>query len=216
MTQINMRGLKRILQSFFSFISVSWSLLMVMHIVAANKEDLMNRLGRFVACSVFVALPVFALAQGNSGQMPGAGMMNQEQVQQMNENMARMQALRQEMQNANSPAERQRLREQHMEYMQEHMQMMRGGMMGPGMMGQGMMGNGQGMMGSGQGMRNNQGMMNNQGQGRNQSGNAQGNPSGGPGMDNEQRLEMMEKRMNQMQLMMEQMLENQAQSQRGQ
>ena len=37
---------------------------MVMHIVAANKEDLMNRLSRFVACSVFVALPAFAFAQG--------------------------------------------------------------------------------------------------------------------------------------------------------
>ena len=80
----------------------------------------MNRLSRFVACSVFVVLPAFALAQGNSGQMPRGGMMNQEQVQQMNENMARMQAMMQEMRNANSNAERQRLREQHMEYMQEH------------------------------------------------------------------------------------------------
>lgn len=162
----------------------------------------MNRLGRFVACSVFVALPAFAFAQGNSGQMPRGGMMNQEQVQQMNENMARMQAMMQEMRNANSNAERQRLREQHMESMQEHMQMMRGGMMGPGMMGQGMMGN-------------DQGMMNNQGQGKKQSGDAQGNRSGGPGMDNEQRLEMMENRMNQMQLMMEQMLEHQWQLNRN-
>jgi len=183
-----------------------------MHIDAAFKEDLMNRLSRLVACSVMVVLPAFASAQGNSGQMHGGGMMNQEQMQQMNENMARMQALGQEMRNANSPAERQRLRQQHMESMQEQMQMMHGGMMGSGMMGQGMMGNGQGMMGNNQGMMNSQG----QGQGKKQPGNAQGNRSGGPGMDNEQRLEMMEKRMNQMQLMMEQMLENQAQSQRGQ
>ena len=109
-----------------------------MHKVAAYKEDFMNRLTRFVACSVLVALPAFAFAQGNPGQMPRSGMMTEEQVQQMNENMARMQAMMQEMRNANSNAERQRLREQHMEYMQEHMQMMRGGMMGPGMMGQGL------------------------------------------------------------------------------
>ena len=67
----------------------------------------MNRLTRFVACSVLVALPAFAFAQGNPGQMPRSGMMTEEQVQQMNENMARMQAMMQEMRNANSNAERQ-------------------------------------------------------------------------------------------------------------
>lgn len=163
----------------------------------------MNRFSRFIACSVLVAAPVLAFAQGNSDQMPRDGMMNQEQMQQMNENMAQMQAMRQEMLNASSDAERQRIREKHMEYMQNHMEMMRGGMMGPGMMGQG------------QGMMNNQGMMNHQGQGKKQSGNAQGNRSGGAGMDNEQRLEMMENRMNQMQLMMEQMLEHQRQLNRN-
>ncbi|WP_349517607.1 hypothetical protein [Marinobacter sp. NFXS11] len=170
----------------------------------------MNRLSRLVAYSIIVAFPVFAFAQSNSGQMPRGGMMSQEQIQQMNENMARMQEMMQEMRGTNSNAERQRLQEQHMEYMQEQMQMMRGGMMGSGMMGnsQGMM-NGQGMMG------NNQGMMNNQGQGNKQPGNALGNRSGGPGMDNEQRLEMMENRMNQMQLMMEQMLEHQRQMHRN-
>ena len=82
------------------------------------------------------------------------------------------------------------------------MGMMRGGMMGQGM-----------MMGDDHGMKNGQGMMNNQG--KKQPGNAQGNRSGGPGMDNEQRLQMMENRMNQMQMMMEQMLEHQRQLNRN-
>ena len=156
----------------------------------------MNRFTRLVACSVLMAAPVLVFAQGSSGQMPRGAMMNQEQMQQMNENMAQMQAMRQEMRNAESDAERQRIREKHMEYMQNHMGMMRGGMMGPGMMGQGMMGGGQGMMNN---------------QGKKQSGNGQDKRAGGPGMDDEQRMEMMENRMNQMQLMMEQMLEHQSQ-----
>jgi len=45
---------------------------------------------------------------------------------------------------------------------------------------------------------------------------AQGNRSNGAGMDYDQRMEMMEQRMNQMQLMMEQMLEHRARGQRGQ
>lgn len=151
----------------------------------------MNRFTRLIVCSVLVAAPVLAFAQGGSGQMPRGAMMNQEQMQQMNENMTQMQAMRQEMRNAESDAERQRIREKHMEYMQNHMGMMRGGMMGPGMMGGG------------------QGMMNNQG--KKQSGNGQDKRAGSPDMDDEQRMEMMENRMNQMQLMMEQMLEHQSQ-----
>ena len=105
----------------------------------------------------------------------------------------------QEMRNAKSDAERQRIREQHMESMQQHMQLMRGGA-GPGMMGQR-----QGPSDGGQGMGN---------QPKGQAG-GMGPRSGGAGMDPEQRLEMMEQRMEHMQLMMEQMLEHQAQSQRG-
>ncbi|MFL1467735.1 hypothetical protein [Marinobacter sp. HN1S83] len=160
----------------------------------------MNRINRLIACSFLVAAPVFVLAQGNAGQMSQGGMMNQEHMQQMHENMSRMQGMMQQMPNAGSQEERQRLMQEHMESMQEHMGMMRGGMMGPGMMDQGMMGNGQGMM-------------NNQGQ--KQPGNAQGNRAGGPGMDNEQRMNMMENRMDQMQLMMEQMLEHQRQLNRN-
>ena len=158
----------------------------------------MNRFTRLIACSVLVCAPVLVLAQGNAQDMRRGGMMDQEQMQKMQENMSRMQGMMQEMRNAESDAERQKIREKHMEFMQNHMDMMRGGMMGEGMKGRGMMGNGKGMM-------NNQGTK--------QSGDAPGNRSGGAGMDYEQRLEMMEQRMNQMQLMMEQMLEHQARSQ---
>lgn len=160
----------------------------------------MNRLSRLIACSIIAALPAFALAQGSPGQMGGGGMMNPEQMQQMNENMSRMQGMMQEMRNAESDAERERIRMQHMESMQKHMDMMGGGMMG-----QGMMGHGQGMMGQNQGMMNNQSKKQT---GANQEGRA------GAGMSNDQRLEMMENRMNQMQLMMEQMLQHQGQQSR--
>lgn len=165
----------------------------------------MNRFTRLIACSVLVAAPALVLAQGNDGQMPRGGMMNEEQMQQMYENMSQMQGMMQQMPNAGSQEERQRLMQQHMESMQEHMGMMRGGMMGNGMMGQGMPG--QGMMGGDQGMMNNQGQK--------QSGNAQRNHSGGAGMGYEQRMNMMENRMDQMQLMMEQMLEHQRQLNRN-
>lgn len=155
----------------------------------------MNRLSRLIACSVIAALPAFALAHGSPGQMGGGGMMNPEQMQQMNENMSRMQGMMQEMRNAESDAERERIRMQHMESMQKHMDMMGGGMMG----------HGQGMMGQNQGMMNNQSKKQT---GANQEGRA------GAGMSNDQRLEMMENRMNQMQLMMEQMLQHQGQQSR--
>ncbi|GGY60411.1 hypothetical protein [Marinobacter zhanjiangensis] len=164
----------------------------------------MNKFTRLMACSLLVSAPVLGFAQGNSGQMPQGGMMNQEQMQQMHDNMSRMQGMMQQMHDANPGAERERLRDQHMESMQEHMEMMRGGMMGRG---QGMMGDGQGMMGNGQGMMNNQGQK--------QSGNSRGNRAGGADMDYGQRMQMMENRMNQMQLMMEQMLEHMDRNQRG-
>ena len=155
----------------------------------------MNKLNRLIACTVLVAAPVLVFAQGNSNQMSRGGMMNQQQMEQMNQNMAKMQSMMQEMRHAESDAERRRIREKHMESMQNHMGMMRGGMMRDN---QGMMGN------QGQGMRGNQGqgMMGNQ---------SQGNRRDDAGLDNEQRLQMMENRMNQMQLMMEQMLEHQQQ-----
>lgn len=148
----------------------------------------MNRFSRIVICSVIATVPAFANAQGNNGQMPRGGMMNQEQMQQMHDNMSRMQQMMQEMRSADSKEERERLRDQHMEAMQEQMDMMRGGMMGPGMMGQGM-------------MHGQPGQDNREGDSAN--------------MSTEQRLEFMENRMNQMQLMMEQMLQHQRQMNRN-
>ena len=81
----------------------------------------MNRFTRLIACSVLVSTPLFVFAQGNSGQMSRGGMMNQEQMQQMHQNMSKMQEMMQEMRNAKSDAERQRIREKHMESMQQHM-----------------------------------------------------------------------------------------------
>ena len=150
----------------------------------------MKTFTRLMACSVLVSAPLLAFAQGNSGDMNHGGMMNQEQMQQMRENMSQMQEMRRRIHDANPGDERERLREQHMDSMRKHMELMRGG-----------------MMGNGQGMRNNgQGMMNQQGQ--RQSGNPKQNRSGKTDVNYEQRMEMMENRMNQMQLMMEQMLEH--------
>lgn len=157
----------------------------------------MNKFIRLIACTVLVSAPLAGFAQGNSGQMHRGGVMGQEQMQQMNENMSRMQEMMQEMHNTNSSAERDQLREQHMSSMREHMGMMRGGTMQPG----------HGMRGDGSGMMNNQGQR--------QSGDRRETRAAGEGMDNEQRMEMMENRMNQMQLMMEQMLEHMDPGQRS-
>lgn len=164
----------------------------------------MNKVMRVIVCSVVFSAPALVSAQGSGGQMGGGPMMNQEQMQRMHQNMAQMQEMMKDMHSADSRDERAKLRQKHMEAMQQHMQMMRGGMMGPGMMnGSGMMGHGQGMMGNGNHpmMKNNQGNKSAQ---KNGAGRA-----GGADLSTEQRLEMMESRLNQMQLMMEQMLEHQ-------
>lgn len=77
-------------------------------------------------------------AQG--GRMPG---MSQAQMQQMQQGMIKMHDLMHQIQNAKTPAERQRLQQQHMQAMQSHMQMMMQGMGG-------MHGGQGGMMGGGQ------------------------------------------------------------------
>lgn len=149
----------------------------------------MKSFTRVIAISLIMATPV-VWAQGSGNQRgPGGMMMSTEQMQEMQLNMSRMQEMAPKMRGS-SGQNRQKLMQEHMELMQEQMQMMRGGMMGNhGMMnGQGKM-NGQGMMGG----KEVQGSSN------------QGNPAIKP----EDRIEFMEKRMNQMQLMMEQMLEHQ-------
>lgn len=157
----------------------------------------MNRFTRLIACSVLVSTPLLVFAHGDEGAWQGHGpgmMMNQDQ---MNQNWSQMHEMMQGMPGANSPEERQRLLNEHRKAMEEQMELMHQGMMGPGMMGGG------------------QGMMNNQGQAKKQPGNAQGKNSGAAGMDYQQRMDLMENRMNQMQLMMEQMLEHQRQLNRN-
>lgn len=159
---------------------------------------------KFVAVGILAAAPLWVFAHGSEGAYSGHGpgmMMSPEQMEQMHRNWSRMDDMMQQVPEASSPAERQRLMEEHWEAMEQQMDLMHRGMMGPGMMGPGMMGNNRGGMGNGQGMMNNQG----------QSGNAQGNRSGSAGMDYEQRMKMMELRMDQMQIMMEQMFKHQQQ-----
>ena len=137
----------------------------------------MKSFTRVIAISLIMATPV-VWAQG-SGNQQGAGgmMMSTEQMQEMQQNMSRMQEMAPKI-SGSSGQNRQKLMQEHMGLMQEQMQMMRGGMMGR----QGMM-NGQGMQGN----------------------SSQGNPA----IKSEDRVQFMEKRMDQMQLMMEQMLEHQ-------
>jgi hypothetical protein len=143
---------------------------------------------KLVATAVLAALPGFAMAHGDQGPWQGHGpgmMMDQEQMQQMHQNWSRMNQLMQRMPNEASPEERQRLMREHWESMQGQMELMHDGMMGPGMM--------QGR----HGMMNGQHMMNDR----------ESNKGNGPSTD--QKLQMMQERMDQMQLMMEQMLQHQ-------
>lgn len=157
---------------------------------------------KFAACTILAVAPVWAFGHGEQGNWQGHGpgmMMDQEQMEQLQKNWSRMDQFMQRMPGAGSPEERQKLMDNHWQLMEEQMGLMHRGMMGPGMMG------GPGaMMGGNQG----QGMMNNQ----SGQGNRQGNAAG---MPTDQRLQFMEDRMNQMQLMMEQMLQHQRQLNRN-
>ncbi|WP_235937511.1 hypothetical protein [Marinobacter caseinilyticus] len=184
----------------------------------------MNRFGKLVVCSVLATSPALMMAdqkntergeyRDRGGQEYGPGMMmDEEQVERMHQNMSQMQGMMQQMPNAGSRAERQRLLDQHMEAMEEHMELMHRGMMGPGsygygMGGPGMMDNDRGMMGGPPGGKADDKQSRNPGKSRPQ------------GRDEEwgedQRLRMMENRLNAMQLMMEQMLQHQREWQQQQ
>ena len=141
-----------------------------------------------IATAALLGFPAFVLAHGDQGSWQGHGpgmMMDQEQMQQMHQNWSHMNQLMQRIPDEASPQERQRLMREHREAMQEQMDFMHHGMMGPGMMrGQ------QGMMGG-------KHMMNG------------GKPKDGGGLTTDQQIQMMQERMDQMQLMMEQMLQYQ-------
>jgi hypothetical protein len=108
---------------------------------------------------------------------------DEKSMAQMQDHMKKMQDIMARLQKTNDPAERQKLMAEHTKAMYEGMQAMRG--MGGGMM--------QGMMGAG--------MM----------GGAQKDGAGKPGMgrDAPMPLEMMGRRVDMMQMMMEQMMEHQ-------
>ena len=140
------------------------------------------------ATAALLVFPALVLAHGDQGPWQGHGpgmMMDQEQMQQMHQNWSHMNQLMQRIPDEASPQERQQLMREHREAMQEQMNFMHRGMMGPGMMqGQnGMMG-GQHMMNGGQ-------------------------PKNGDGLTTEKQIQMLQERMDQMQLMMEQMLQYQ-------
>jgi hypothetical protein len=158
----------------------------------------MNRIATAAALAVALALTGATLAQDKPAAKPpaaqpgprgpGMGMpMTEQDRTQMQERMRLMQQQMDRLHKTTDPAERQKLLDEHYKLMEAQMATMRG--MGGGMMmgmgGGGMMGpGGQGMMGPG------------------------GAPkSGGPGKPPapDQRMRMMEDRMDMMQMMMEQM-----------
>ena len=91
---------------------------------------------------------------GNQGQMMHGngmmgGMMNQQQMEQVQEHFKVMQELMADAQKEHDPARRMAMMNEHLQQMNQMMGMMGGGMMG-GMMGKGMMG-GSNQSGTGQG-----------------------------------------------------------------
>lgn len=153
----------------------------------------MNNLKKLAVATLLVASPVLAFAHGSEGASQGHGpgmMMDQDQMERMHQNWSRMDDMMEQVPATSSAKERQRLLEQHRETMEEQMELMHRNMMGP------VMGGSSGMMG--------QGMMGGQSGNDARPGNAQG-------MNSEERFRFMEERMDQMQLMMEQMLRHQRQ-----
>lgn len=152
---------------------------------------------RWVVTLFLVLVPVWGFAHGDNGPSSGHGpgmMMSPQQMEQMHRNWSRMDGMMNDIPETQSQDERQRLMREHWQAMQEQMELMHQQMMGPGME----RGVQQGMMGrsGGQGMAN---------------GRADSNPGAGPRDEArfEQRMRLMEDRMNQMQLIMEQMLQHQ-------
>jgi hypothetical protein len=137
-----------------------------------------------IAASIVLAMPVFAEESHHPTAQPGAGQPAQARpdgktVQKMQDNLGRMRTQLERLAKAKTAEERQKLMDEHMQTMQENMKMasgMRAGMMDCPMMEGGMMGKGgMGMMG--------------------------GNSPDAMA----KHMERMEKRMDMMQMMMEQM-----------
>lgn len=145
---------------------------------------------------VLVATAGLALAQGPVS--PPAASRNAPTVEQMNAQMQRMQSLHEQWAAAKTPQERQQLMSAHRQAMQEGM-----AMMAP-MMGSAGMGGRQGMMGAGPGKGGAPGMGGTPGMGGGQGkGGAMAPGGAGPSM------EMMERRLDMMQMMMQMMMDQQ-------
>ncbi|MBI2313920.1 MAG: hypothetical protein HYU77_15590 [Betaproteobacteria bacterium] len=170
------------------------------------------------------AYPALAVEEHHPDQKPGAGAAQaapakpaadpEKAVQKLKDNTKKLQAQLDKIGKAKDARERQKLLGEHMQTMQESMMvagaMGSGGMMGGGMMGGGMMGCPMmsGMMGGGQGGM--MGMMHGGQGGGMMGGGMMGGGAGGPGADAMMgRMQQMEKRVDMMQMMMEQMLKGQ-------
>jgi hypothetical protein len=126
-----------------------------------------------------VSAPIVSAQEKAVPAKPAMSMDMDKQVPQMQENMKKMQQQMEKIQATSDPAERQKLMHEHMQTMQENMKTMHG-MGGPMMMGSGP--HGAMMMG--------------------------GKKGGMTPSDMMKRDEMMEKRMDMMQMMMEQMIQH--------
>jgi hypothetical protein len=100
---------------------------------------------RAIVLSVLLAAPGAAIAVDEhhppeKGATAAATPMKMEQMQDMQAHMLKMHEQMHKIMGAKSPAEREKLMQEHRTMMQEHMKTMRGpgGMMGGGMMGNGM------------------------------------------------------------------------------
>ena len=138
----------------------------------------MNKLAiTVIAASLAFATPAFAEEAHHPEKAQGAAAAPAVPVKKMQDNVKKMHAQLERIGKAKNDAERQKLMAEHMQTMQENM-MAAKGMMGDGMMGCSMMKDGMGMMPPGQ--------------------SADAAPTA-------QRMQQMEKRMDMMQTMMEQM-----------
>jgi len=159
------------------------------------KESFMNKLLITTACALILASwNALAVDEHHPDQAPAAKAPapdTAKTVQKMQDNVKKMQGQIDRIAKTKDAKERQKLLQEHMQTMQENMMASRGmmggmagGMMDCPMMKDGMMGGGMGMMGG---------------------------PGGGAGMSPDAmmgRMQMMEKRMDMMQMMMEQQMKN--------
>ena len=132
-----------------------------------------------IVCAL--STPIVSAQDKSAPAKPAMGMDMDKHMSQMQENMKKMQQQMEKLRATTDPKERQKLMQEHMQTMQENMKAMRS-MGGPMMMGSGQRGGTAGM--------------------------AKGGHKDMAGGDTMKHHEMMEKRMDMMQMMMEQMMQH--------